>query len=147
MNPSLWFLSALMVTSIQDELGSAMHDLFDEKCAPRAQVAPTPPQNLTSVNWMDLLEPTSRIPPDVAFKLIKQPNNNEGEGEEKVLGEVKAHKYFLAATSDTFKSLFFGHRGSQSCQEAEEVLDYCENKSDGSDDKFTMRSNEPVEVS
>ena len=60
--------------------------------------------------------------------------------------QVKAHKYFLAATSDTFKSLFFGHQESQSCQEAEEVLDYCENKSDGSDDKITMRSNEPVEV-
>ena len=37
---------------------------------------------------MDLLEPTSRIPPDVSFKIMERPNNNEGEGEEKVMGEV-----------------------------------------------------------
>ena len=37
---------------------------------------------------MDLLEPTSRIPADVSFKIIERPNNNEGEGEEKVKGEV-----------------------------------------------------------
>lgn len=134
----------------EDELGSAMHDLFDEKWTPSPKVAPTPPQNLTSVNWMDLLEPTSRIPADVVFKVIQQPNNNEGEGDEKVLGEVRAHKYYLAATSDTFKSLFFGHSESQSCNVTEEVLDYCDNKSfhlcDGSDEKFTMQSEESVEV-
>ena len=77
-----------MVNLFQDELGCALHDLFNEKCPPRSKVAPTPPQNLTSVNWMDLLEPTSRIPADVSFKIIERPNNNEGEGEEKVMGEV-----------------------------------------------------------
>ena len=88
----IW-INALMVNSIQDELGSAMHDLFDEKWTPSPKVAPTPPQNLTSVNWMDLLE-HERIPTDVVFKVIQQPNNNEGEGDEKVLGEVcKKHFY------------------------------------------------------
>ena len=74
-----------MVNLIQDELGCAMHDLFNEKCTQRPKAA-TPPQNLTSVNWMDLLDPTSRIPADVSFKIIERSNNNEGE--EKVMGEV-----------------------------------------------------------
>ena len=77
---------ALTVNSIQDELGCAMHDLFEEKCTQRPKVGTPPPQNLTSVNWMDLLDPTSRIPADVSFKIIEGPNNNEGE--EKVMGEV-----------------------------------------------------------
>lgn len=131
----------------EDELGCAMHDLFNEKCTQRLKAA-TPPQNLTSVNWMDLLDPTSRIPADVSFKIIERSNNNEGE--EKVMGEVRAHKYYLAAASEAFKSLFFGHPESRSCH-TEEVLDYCDNKNanlyDGSAKKFTKRSDEePVEV-
>jgi len=133
----------------EDELGCALHDLFNEKGPPRLKVA-TPPQNLTSVNWMDLLEPTSRIPADVSFKIIERPNNNEGEGEEKVKGEVRAHKYYLATVSDTFKSLFFGTPECQSCHT--EALDYCDNKSfnlceEGSIGvhKFKMRSEESIE--
>ena len=79
------FLNALLINPIQDELGCAMHELFDEKCTPRSKAA-NPPQNLSSVNWMDLLDPSSRIPADVSFKIIERPNNNEGE--EKVMGEV-----------------------------------------------------------
>ena len=42
--------------------------------------------------------------------------------------QVRAHKYYLAAASDSFKSLFFGQTpDSQSCH-TEEVLDYCDNK-------------------
>lgn len=127
----------------EDELGCAMHDLFNEKCTSRPKVT-TPPQNLLNVNWMDLLDPTSRIPTDVSFKIIERSNNNEGE--EKVMGEVRAHKYYLAAASDTFKSLFFGH--PESCH-TEEVLDYCDNKSfnlhEGSAKTFTKRYQEPHE--
>ena len=66
-----------------------MHDLFnDPPCPARSKVATNPPQNLNNINWMDLLEPMSRIPPDVSFKILERPNNNEGEGEEKVMGEV-----------------------------------------------------------
>ena len=75
----------MTVNSIQDELGCAMHDLFNEKCTSRSKVT-TSPQNLLNVNWMDLLDPTSRIPTDVSFKIIERSNNNEGE--EKVMGEV-----------------------------------------------------------
>jgi len=133
----------------EDELGCAMHDLFEEKCTQRPKVATPPPQNLTSVNWMDLLDPTSRIPADVSFKIIEGSNNNEGE--EKVMGEVRAHKYYLAAASDSFKSLFFGQTpDSQSCH-TEEVLDYCDNKilnlCEGPAKKLAKQSDEaPVEV-
>jgi len=106
---------------VEDELGCAMHELFNELCPPKSKVPP--PQNLENVNWMDLLEPTSEIPADVCFKIIERLNNNEGEEEEgRVMGEVRAHKYLLAAVSNTFKSWFFG-------QEEIQALDYCDNKS------------------
>lgn len=76
-----------MVNKLQDELGCAMHELFNELCPPKSKVPP--PQNLENVNWMDLLEPTSEIPADVCFKIIERLNNNEGEEEEgRVMGEV-----------------------------------------------------------
>jgi len=137
------------VAGDEDELGCAMHDLFnDPPCPPRSKVATTLPQNLNSVNWMDLLEPMSRIPPDVSFKILERPNNNEGEGEEKVMGEVRAHKYYLAAVSDTFKSLFFGHDPESQSSPHAEALDYCDNNlCEGSVgvQKFKKRSEETME--
>jgi len=138
------------VAGDEDELGCAIHDLFnDPPCPPRPKVATTPLQNLNSVNWMDLLEPTSRIPPDVSFKIMERPNNNEGEGEEKVMGEVRAHKYYLAAVSDTFKSLFFGHEEGSHSGHTDEALDYCDNNlCEGSVgiQKFKKRSEETIEL-
>ena len=61
--------------------------------------------------------------------------------------QVRAHKYYLAAVSDTFKSLFFGHdEESQSCYT--EALDYCDNNlCEGSVgvQKFKKRSEETIE--
>ena len=64
--------------------------------------------------------------------------------------QVRAHKYYLATVSDTFKSLFFGPPESQSCHT--EALDYCDNKSfnlceEGSIgvQKFKMGSEESIE--
>ena len=65
--------------------------------------------------------------------------------------QVRAHKYYLAAASDSFKSLFFGQPpDSQSCH-TEEVLDYCDNKilnlCEGPAKKLAKQSDEaPVEV-
>ena len=39
---------------------------------------------------------------------------------------MRAHKYYLAAVSDTFKSLFFGHEEESQSSHTED-LDYCDN--------------------
>jgi len=107
----------------EDELGSALHELFKVQ-SPSSGRVPTTPPNLSMVNWMDFVEPNSPIPPDVCFRIVERPNNNEGEGEGKVMGEVQAHKYYLAAVSDIFKSLFFGREVAPSSCQPEAVGNY-----------------------
>merc|ERR1712032_1052198 len=63
-------------------------------------------------------------------------------------GEVRAHKYYLAAVSDTFKSLFFGHE-EESQSSHTEALDYCDNdicEVSVGVQKFKKRSEETIEL-
>ena len=83
-----------LIIRLQDELGSAMHKLFKEQ-SPSSGRVPTTPPNLSMVNWMDFVEPNSPIPPDVCFRIVERRNNNEGEGEGKVMGEVTFLRYDL----------------------------------------------------
>ena len=67
-----------------------------------------PPANLTEVNWVELRDPNNGIPPDVCFKII-EPSRKVLKEETKIAGEVLAHKYLLAACSESFKRMFFDH--------------------------------------
>ena len=67
-----------------------------------------PPANLREVNWVELRDPNNGIPPDVCFKII-EPSREVLKEETKIVGEVLAHKYLLAACSESFKRMFFDH--------------------------------------
>ena len=63
--------------------------------------------------------------------------------------QVRAHKYYLAAVSDTFKSLFFGHDEESQSGPHAEALDYCDNNlCEGSVgvQKFKKQSEETMEL-
>ena len=62
---------------------------------------------------------------------------------------MRAHKYYLAAVSDTFKSLFFGHEEESQSSLHSEALDYCDNNiCEGSVgvQKFKKCSEETIEL-
>ena len=61
------------------------------------------PANLENVDWIKLMDPNNGIPPDVCFKIMESPQTAINT-ENKVKGEVLAHKYLLAASSDLFRS-------------------------------------------
>jgi len=64
---------------------------------------------LKNVNWKEFLAPDSEIPQDVTFEIIELPKYSGISTENKVvIGEIKAHKYFLATISKVFKDQFFG---------------------------------------
>jgi len=64
---------------------------------------------LENVNWLDFLNPDSEIPPDVTFKICEIPNSGTiNDFKPKVIGEIKAHKYYLSTISEVFKEQFFG---------------------------------------
>ena len=65
-----------------------------------------PPANLREVNWFELRDPNNGILPDVCFKVIESSREVLKE-ETKIAGEVLAHKYLLAACSESFKRMFF----------------------------------------
>jgi len=54
---------------------------------------------LKEIAWGQFLSSDPPLPPDVTFRMI------EGEV---VVGELKAHKYFLASVSSVFRKQFFG---------------------------------------
>jgi len=93
-----------------DDIGSVMKELFQgDDPSKVAKVVQEPPANLNSVNWIDLMDPGFGIPPDVCFRIIEsavEKNNNNISAKE-FAGEVFAHKYLLAASSDAFKDKFF----------------------------------------
>jgi len=64
---------------------------------------------LKNVNWLEFLAPYSEIPPDVTFEIIALPKYNSSDTikNKVVVGEIKAHKYYLATSSPVFKELFF----------------------------------------
>ena len=66
------------------------------------------PANLKNVDWVKLMDPNNGIPPDVCFKIMESPQTAINT-ENKVKGEVLAHKYLLAASSDLFRSWFFNN--------------------------------------
>ena len=55
-------------------------------------------------NWSLALDPTSGLPPDVAFNIIIGDLDDECSGKD----TIAAHKYFLAMVSPVFKAMFFG---------------------------------------
>ena len=65
---------------------------------------------LANVDWLEFLSPASEIPTDVSFELIQIPRHSSLDSTESkvVIGEVRAHKYFLATISEVFKDQFFG---------------------------------------
>ena len=62
---------------------------------------------LKNVNWLDLLAHDSEIPPDVTFEIYKLPKYSDVIDNKVVIGEIKAHKYYLATVSEVFKEQFF----------------------------------------
>merc|ERR1712083_158948 len=65
---------------------------------------------LKNVNWLEFLTPDSEIPPDITFRIIELPKCGiiqAAETESKVVGELKAHKYYLSTISEVFKEQFF----------------------------------------
>ena len=65
---------------------------------------------LKNVNWLEFLTPDSEIPPDITFRIIELPKSGimqDSESESKVVGEIKAHKYYLSTISEVFKEQFF----------------------------------------
>jgi len=65
---------------------------------------------LKNVNWLEFLTPDSEIPPDITFRIIELPKCGIIEAAEtgsKVVGELKAHKYYLSTISEVFKEQFF----------------------------------------
>ena len=78
----------------------------------------------------------------MAITLIAEPKTS-------INVQVRAHKYYLAAVSDTFKSLFFGHEEGSHSGHTDEALDYCDNNlCEGSVgiQKFKKRSEETIEL-
>jgi len=89
-----------------EDLGEAMQDLFNSPDRPAARPPSSPEGTLASVAWVALLGPAPTVPPDVCFRVTEtagEANNNQA----RVAGEVLAHKYLLAAASDTFRRWFF----------------------------------------
>ena len=67
---------------------------------------------LANVDWLEFLSPASEIPTDVTFEIIQIPryrySSLDSTESKVVIGEVRAHKYFLATISEVFKDQFFG---------------------------------------
>jgi len=62
---------------------------------------------LTNVNWLDFLAHDSEVPPDVTFEIFELSKYNDISDNKVVIGEIKAHKYYLASVSEVFKEQFF----------------------------------------
>jgi len=64
---------------------------------------------LRNVNWLEFLNPESEIPADVTFEIIELPKLGHIDASEDkvVVGEIKAHKYYLSTISKVFKDQFF----------------------------------------
>ena len=68
---------------------------------------------LKNVNWLEFLTYDSEIPPDVTFEILELPKYNDAIGHKVVIGEIKAHKYYLATISEVFKDQFFSEASIQ----------------------------------
>jgi len=62
---------------------------------------------LKNVNWLDFLAHDSEVPPDVTFEIFELSKYNDISDNKVVIGEIKAHKYYLATVSEVFKEQFF----------------------------------------
>ena len=93
-----------------EDIGDIIKDLFESEPTAKPVIRKPAPTNLYNVSWVDFLEPGSGIPPDVRFRIIGTPSETSG-GECRELGEVFAHRYFLAAASQAFSKIFFGDIG------------------------------------
>jgi hypothetical protein len=62
---------------------------------------------LKNVNWIGFLGHDSEIPPDITFEIVELPRYSDVNENKVVIGEIKAHKYYLATISEVFKDQFF----------------------------------------
>jgi len=100
-------------------------DIFDQT---KVVVEPSPLLSrmcLKNVNWLEFLVPNSEIPTDVTFKILGLPKYNTLDVMENrvVVGEIKAHKYYLATSSSVFKDLFFSITKDNGDDESEEKIE------------------------
>lgn len=68
---------------------------------------------LKNVNWLGFLANDSEIPPDITFEIIELPRYSDVIENKVVIGEIKAHRYYLATISEVFKDQFFSEASMQ----------------------------------
>jgi len=79
---------------------------------------------LKNVNWFDLLAHDSEVPPDVTFEIFELPKYSDDIDNKVVIGEIKAHKYYLAAVSEVFKEQFFSEASISEIDVIDDSIDY-----------------------
>ena len=76
------------------------------RCEDEERVGEDRSRGLNNVNWIELLDEASELPCDITFEILDNSFSgaNGANGEKKtVIGEIGAHKCFLALCSDVFK--------------------------------------------